>query len=140
MAFSASQLRAISEGSALGTAPGNVNQVYFYRTNDTAAVVEANAYFDGALNNGLKAGDVIFCLLDEDGTPVFKIYHVTVGGADVTIKSMTQVARLTDSSGGTAGDTIAAIGATYDQAEVRNAVASLAAKINNIMNAIGIAA
>ena len=38
-------------------------------------------------------------------------------------------ALLTDNSGGTAADTIAAIGATYDQDEVRNAVASLAAKI-----------
>lgn len=39
---------------------------------------------------------------------------------------------LTDSSGGTAADTIAAIGASYSQTEVRNAVASLAAKINAI--------
>ena len=37
---------------------------------------------------------------------------------------------LTDNSGGTAADTIAAIGGTYNQAEVRNAVASLAAKVN----------
>ena len=36
---------------------------------------------------------------------------------------------LTDNSGGTASDTIAVIGATYDQAEVANAIASLAAKI-----------
>ena len=43
------------------------------------------------------------------------------------------VTLLTDSSGGTAADTIAAIGATYNQAEVRNAVASLAAKFNAIL-------
>ena len=36
---------------------------------------------------------------------------------------------LTDSSGGTASDTLPAISATYDQAEVRNSIASLAAKI-----------
>jgi hypothetical protein len=40
------------------------------------------------------------------------------------------IADLTDNSGGTASDTIAVIGATYDQAEVANAIASLAAKIN----------
>ncbi len=40
---------------------------------------------------------------------------------------------LTDSSGGTASSTIAAIGATYDQAEVRNAVASLAAEVNALI-------
>jgi len=43
---------------------------------------------------------------------------------------------LTDSSGGTASDTIAAIGATYTQSEVRNAVASLAAKINALQKRI----
>lgn len=46
-------------------------------------------------------------------------------------------AELTDSSGGTASGTIAAIGATYDQAEVRNAVASLAAKINHLLGMQG---
>ena len=40
---------------------------------------------------------------------------------------------LTDNSGGTGADTIAAIGGTYDQAEVRNAIASLADKINEIL-------
>jgi hypothetical protein len=40
------------------------------------------------------------------------------------------VVTLTDNSGGTASATIAAIGATYDQDEVRNAIASLAAAIN----------
>lgn len=47
----------------------------------------------------------------------------------------TAVTSLTDNSGGTAADTIAAIGATYNQAEVRNAVASLAAKINELLAA-----
>lgn len=40
---------------------------------------------------------------------------------------------LTDSSSGAASDTIAAIGATYTQDEVRDAVASLAAKINYLL-------
>jgi len=43
------------------------------------------------------------------------------------------IVNLTDNSGGTASDTIAVIGATYDQAEVRNAVASLAAKVNEVI-------
>lgn len=46
------------------------------------------------------------------------------------------VTSLTDNSGGTAADTIAAIGATYSQAEVRNAVASLSAKVNAILSAL----
>lgn len=43
------------------------------------------------------------------------------------------ITSITDSSGGTASNTIAVIGATYDQAEVRNAVASLAAKQQEIL-------
>jgi hypothetical protein len=46
------------------------------------------------------------------------------------------IVHLTDSSGGTAANTIAAIGATYNQAEVRNAIASNAAKINAILTAL----
>lgn len=50
------------------------------------------------------------------------------------------VTALTDSSGGTASDTLAAItaGATYAQADIvaiQNAIASLAAKINELTGA-----
>lgn len=48
----------------------------------------------------------------------------------------TAIVDLTDNSGGTASDTIAAIGGTYSQTEVRNAVASLAAKIAEINAAL----
>lgn len=43
---------------------------------------------------------------------------------------------LTDNSGGTASLTIAAIGASYNQGEVRNAVASLAQSVNEIRSAL----
>lgn len=46
------------------------------------------------------------------------------------------IVALTDNSGGTAADTIAAIGGTYSQTEVRNAVASLAAKFNALQAAL----
>ena len=46
------------------------------------------------------------------------------------------ITSLTDNSGGTASNTIAAIGATYSQAEVQNAIASLAAKINSLNAAL----
>lgn len=55
---------------------------------------------------------------------------------DTALETAGDITALTDNSGGTAGDTIAAIGATYDQDEVRNAVASLAAKINAIIAAV----
>lgn len=47
------------------------------------------------------------------------------------------IAELTDSSGGTASDTLAAIGGTYSQAEVRNSIASLAAKVTAIQRQLG---
>jgi hypothetical protein len=50
--------------------------------------------------------------------------------------SLDDVSTLTDNSGGTASDTIGIIGATYSQPEVRNAIASLSAKINAILNAL----
>lgn len=46
------------------------------------------------------------------------------------------ISSLTDNSGGTASDTIADIGSTYDQAEVANAAASLAAKVEAITVAL----
>lgn len=45
-----------------------------------------------------------------------------------------EIFALTDSSGGSATDTIAAIGGTYSQSEVANAIASLAAKVNAVLN------
>jgi len=42
-------------------------------------------------------------------------------------------AALIDNSGGTASQTIAAIGVAYDQAEVRDAVASMADEINKLI-------
>lgn len=50
----------------------------------------------------------------------------------VTFEQSDTMTGLTDNSGGTASDTVAAIGATYVQAEVRNAVASLTAKVNTL--------
>jgi len=61
------------------------------------------------------------------------------GGTKVVGAQQSAVAGLTDSSGGTdagAGGTIAAIGASYVQAEVRNAVATLAGQIERIAAAL----
>jgi hypothetical protein len=47
------------------------------------------------------------------------------------------IAELTDSSGGTASDTLAAITGAYVEATIENTVASLAAKINAIIRQLG---
>jgi len=80
-----SRLQNIAFGPPLGDSPGNVQMIYSYRTNDTTGDVETDGYFDGVLNDGLKLGDVIFVVSDEDGTPAFNAYVVTSGGADVAI-------------------------------------------------------
>ncbi|WP_191085632.1 capsid cement protein [Roseococcus microcysteis] len=56
---------------------------------------------------------------------------------DADAAGLGTVAPLTDNSGGTAGDTIAAIGSSYVQAEVRNAIASLAARVNALAKQFG---
>ena len=53
-----------------------------------------------------------------------------------TGKQLGAVKSLTDNSGGTASDTIAAIGGTYSQSEVANAIASLAKKVNQLIDAM----
>jgi hypothetical protein len=71
---------------------------------------------------------------------IFPSTAVTLASGSATFSPRSlltaSIAALTDNSGGTASDTIAAIGATYVQAEVRNAVASLASKINAVMAAV----
>lgn len=46
------------------------------------------------------------------------------------------IAALTDNTGGTADDTLAAVEGTYTQATIRNNMADLAAKINAILTAL----
>lgn len=46
------------------------------------------------------------------------------------------IAALTDSSGGTAGDTLPAIGGTYDQGDVADSIATLAAQIESLRAAL----
>ena len=59
-------------------------------------------------------------------------YTQTYSTGDKTVDNPT-AGTLTDNSGGTASQTIAAIGGTYNQGEVRNAVASLADEVNKLI-------
>ena len=59
-------------------------------------------------------------------------YTQTYNTGNKTVANPT-AATLTDNSGGTASQTIAAIGGTYNQGEVRNAVASLADEVNKLI-------
>jgi hypothetical protein len=90
----------------------------------------------GAAKLTVKAGGVIQILtggaiVPNSGTQASSIVGLTDnsgGTADDIIAVVTPPSALTDNTGGTASTTLAVIGATYNQAEVRNAVASLAAR------------
>ena len=84
MAFDKNALACISSQQGVAGSPTPFN-IYCYATNDAAATVEADGYFDGAVENGLNKGDIIFASMVRNGTLVTKSYHVSAGGADVAI-------------------------------------------------------
>lgn len=88
MAYDSQGLKLISDGGAVGAAPGNVKSVYAYASNDTAAAIEAAGYFNGAKDH-VKTGDLIVVSGDNDGAPFAKAYAVTGNdGTAVTVKVM----------------------------------------------------
>ncbi|TCD15147.1 hypothetical protein [Oricola cellulosilytica] len=147
------KIRRKGEGVSYGSG-ANIKQLcdWDYATIDDAATVETAGHFN-TLADVLQVGELIDVRMDLDGTPLYRTYMVaTNDGTNVTVKRegigaavvLTGV-DLTDNSGGVASDTIAAIGGAYSQAEVANAVASLAratdrntADILAIKNALGL--
>lgn len=91
-----------------------------------AAIVGSVGTVAAANTNGTLTGT------EADIVPSAAATLSSGAGTLQSIPSSTLTA-LTDNSGGTAADTIAAIGGTYSQTEVRNAIASLAAKINALI-------
>lgn len=125
--------------------PAGTNQAFFTganaAANSGAAVINENDVYPEAgsgVRINLTYGGSDITLTNNTGVtwPAGSIVRVQLGRAGIDRPGFQRAAGaivpLTDSSGGTASDTIAAIGATYTQAEVRNAVASLAAKINEL--------
>lgn len=64
------------------------------------------------------------------------VVSLQLDGATVLSEQGAAIASLTDSTGGTANDTLVAISAAYVQAEVRDNMADLAAKVNAILAAL----
>ena len=83
--------------------------------------------------------DDTFVLTQSTNTRIGYVHRFVSAGVCVVAfdANKSAVVELTDSSGGSASDTIAAIGASYSQTEVQNAVASLAAKINYLLRRLG---
>jgi hypothetical protein len=103
------------KGGNHGSASTTEGSVTIYNTNGTTKILECNESKVGFFGVAVAA----------QAAAITQTYST----ADRTHAALTS-ATLTDSSGGTPGTTIAAIGASYTQAEVANAVASLAAQVN----------
>ncbi len=81
MAFDATTMILIGQGAG--------NNVYYYRTNDTATVVDAANYFDGFAAQ-LRAGDLILVAGDMDGTQSADLFVVSsVSGTTVNVTNGT---------------------------------------------------
>lgn len=79
--------------------------------------------------------DGTFTLTQSTNSPIGRVHRwisTGLGSVNFNVDHPPRVTALTDNSGGTASTTIASIGATYTQSEVRNAIASLAAAINSL--------
>lgn len=73
MAFELDGFKRLASLGAIGTGAGSVKSLCTYHTNDDAAAVEADGYFND-LKNDLNAGDIILCGLDIDAAPILKSY------------------------------------------------------------------
>ena len=83
--------------------------------------------------------DGTFVLTQSTNTRIGTVYRYVSSGVGIVEFNAAEgvLTELTDSSGGTAGDTLAAIEETYTQATLRNAIASLAAKVNALIRRLG---
>jgi hypothetical protein len=100
---------------------------FFYPTANAIATVIAAGYFNDSRSQ-LRAGDLITIASAQGGTVdtiTVKLTAVPATG-NVTVANASGLAAITDNSGGTASDTIAAI----SDSATKNAIATLAARIN----------
>lgn len=119
-----------------GAPAGQTSSLTIYETQDTLGTVEGSDYFD-EVSERFDTGDVLIVVADTDGTPKVGIYRVSVSSGSVTLNSMTAEAKLTDNSGGSANDTVAAVSGSGDDATINDNLATLSAKVNAILDALG---
>lgn len=134
---------AIADDGTLTLAyPSGTNQAYFTGANASAtgaAVLNFNEVFaeaDPGISLTYGSSDITLTNLSGFSWPAGSTLTVQLGRAGNDrpgFQRSPAITSLTDSSGGTAADTIAAIGSSYSQTEVRNAVASLTRKVNQIL-------
>jgi hypothetical protein len=72
--------------------------------------------------------------IETDG--VIEAGQLVVGGSNVVVGDQPNIVSLTDSTGGTADNTVQDVGASFNQATLNNNFADLTAKINQILTAL----
>ena len=126
MAFDPKKMRSMGYGDGIS--------LWLYTTDDNMAAVKDAAYFN-AFSDQMSVNSVIIAAAS-DGTFLRQVSAVATG--DVTTAGLTDIALITDNGGGTAGDTIGAFSGVYTVGEVRDAVATLAQRVNNILLRLGV--
>jgi len=127
--------------------PSGTNQAFFTGANasaDGAAVLNDNEVYPEAgagvrINITYGASDITVTNNTGVTWAAGSFLRVQLGRAGNDrpgFRTNPAIASLTDSSGGTASTTLAAISGTYVQAEVRNSIASLNAQIERILVAM----
>lgn len=160
------QSAAIYEGSAVGLTAGYARQLTAGDTFLGFAMedVAAPSADGGATVRVLQKGKVVLTISSIAVTDIGKIVYASDGNAftltestnspigrvvrvnatnqavvafDATRGGLGDVTQLTDSSGGTAADTLVAISGTFSQSEIRNNFASLADRVNRVAKILG---
>mgnify|MGYP003151048714 CR=1 FL=1 len=70
----------VKEDFKPGDSTGNAPAIHVYKTNDTAAVVNAADYFLD-IYQVLEVGDVIYIAGDQDGTPFYDFRAVSASSS-----------------------------------------------------------
>lgn len=119
--------------------PGNVRQIHTFVTNDDKAAIETAAYFNSLLTptGKIKKGDVMIVSFDTDGTEGVRMYVIDIVSGNVVLtgagaSAATTFVALTDSSGGTASDTVVDVPASYTEATLANQLASIIRAVNRL--------
>lgn len=144
------KLTSVSITMTDGGASGSIGSLKFYdfpagliriigaRTSLTvtaAAGISATAALKHSIGTAAAATTDTLNLLKANIIPSTSTTLVASAGSPVGISAITAITELTDSSGGTASNTIAAKTGSYVQATEANAAASFAAKINELIAA-----
>lgn len=120
----------------VGGHTGHAGGVFFYETTDTPATVEGANYFD-SVSNKLEDDCLLIVSADTDSGHDLRLYRPTISSGAVTLNQFGGEGTLTDSSGGTANDTITAVSGSGADSTINNNFADLTAKVNFLLQVIG---